>query len=111
MSTLTHSRRAAFSVFAVLLLLGLAAACAFSLSAQSLRHAKKNEARSAIRSARSAALAGARIALGELQSLTGADACATAPIFSVDSGVAPFLGAWVRSRREKGLQEGTPLVS
>ncbi len=111
MSTLPHSRRAAFSVFAVLLLLGLAAACAFSLSAQSLRHAKKNETRAAIHAARSAALAGTRIALGELQALTGTDACATAPIFSADSGTAPLLGAWNRSHSEKGLPECTPLVS
>ncbi len=112
MPTLPPSRRAAFSVFAVLLLLGLAATCAFSLAAQNLRHSRDAETRAALRAARSAALAGTRIALGELQTLTGTDDCATAAISSgEDDGSAPIFGAWNRSRFENGLPECTPLVS
>lgn len=111
MSTRPCSHRAAFSIFAVLLLVGFAVACAFSLSAYGLRYSHKNEIRTALHEVRSAALAGVRVALGDLQALTGSDACATAYIHSGDESETPLLGAWNRSRRERGLPECTPLVS
>lgn len=101
-------RRPAFALIAVLLLTALALVCAFGALKATASFERKNENLVALGSARSAALAGTKIALADLQTYTGTDACATAKI-APSAAASEWLGAW------RGGQEfssgAVPLVS
>ena len=110
MPTTPTCRRAAFALVPVLILVAFAAACVFSLSERSLRQTGENETRATLHSARSAALAGTRIALGDLQANTGTDDVATAPIPAAENDF-PAVGAWKKTRSRRGLPEKIRLTS
>lgn len=111
MPTTPTCRRAAFALVSALILVALLSACVFSLFTQNARYTHENEQKTALHAARAAALSGARIALGELQALTGTDDCATAPIHSSSDEFFPIAGVWKRSRLSIGLPECVPLIS
>lgn len=108
------ARQRAFSVIPVLLLVTLSSACAFSLFAHSLTQRRTNDELSGYYQARSAAVAGMRIALGQLQTYTGPDACATACLGISDSekNNPSWVGVWhsARGRAESG-NVAVPMVS
>lgn len=87
----------------------LAFACVLAIVGIVKTHERKNAAFTAKHSARSAALAGVFIALGDLQTYAGTDRCATAEI---DRERAPgWLGVWHGSRVLKEFPERVALVS
>ena len=104
-------RRPAFALIAVLLLTALALVCAFGALKATASFERENENLVALGCARSAALAGAKIALADLQTYTGTDACATAKIVP-SASASEWLGAWHGKRIRQEFSSGAvPLVS
>ena len=104
-------RRPAFALIAVLLLTALALVCAFGALRATASFERENENLVALGCARSAALAGAKIALADLQTYTGTDACATAKIVP-SAAASEWLGAWHGERIRQEFSSGAvPLVS
>ena len=104
-------RRPAFALIAVLLLTALALVCAFGALRATASFERENENLVALGCARSAALAGAKIALADLQTYTGTDACATAKIVP-SASASEWLGAWHGERIRQEFSSGAvPLVS
>jgi len=102
-------QKPAFSLVPALIVSALAFACVIAVVSFVKSHERKSAAFTAKHSARSVALAGTLIALGNLQTYAGTDTCSTAEFDRERS--RGWTGVWHGTRVEKEFPERTPLVS